>query len=60
MKHKISREDLKKRLLAILEGSIDVDWLWNGEDEIRTETFDTGHAMVGLVELFSEFCEVVE
>ena len=60
MKHKISREDLKDRLGTILDDSIDVDWIWNGEDEIRNETFDMGHAMVGLIELFSEFCDVVE
>ena len=60
MKRRISREDLKKRLLSILNNSIDEDWIWNGEDEIKTEAFDTGHAMVGLISLFSEFCEVVE
>jgi len=60
MKRSISREDLKKRLLSILNNSIDEDWVWSGEDEIRTETFDMGYAMVELMKLFAEFCEVVE
>jgi len=57
---KISDEQLKKELLYILDQSIDIDWVWNGEDEIRQELFDTGHAMVNLTKLFKKYCNVRE
>ena len=56
----ITDEELRKQLLFILNQSIDIDWIWNGEDEIRQELFDTGYAMVSLTKLFKKYCNVRE
>jgi len=51
---KIDDKQLTERLDVIFDSACDEDWIWNGEDEMRTMTFDYGHAMTAMKKLLRD------
>lgn len=47
-------KELKEKIRKILEDSREIDWVYNGEDEVGVELFNTYAATRDLYNLFVE------
>lgn len=50
----IASADFRKDLQDAIESGRDIDYCWNGEDEIAVDTFDEGYAFAQVIEVLEK------
>lgn len=50
----VTEPKIKKELLEAIESAKDYDWCWNGEDEVRVDTFDSQLALRRVLEVINK------